>query len=161
MNLDPDALGVPNVRDLVLTLTNDRRLVHLEGELVRPSGEGRDPDAQPCLKLPFQLIEQKSLPAQQKADQATTALPVPSGGVASSGLLQVPPTPAGWGNPQRSLRLEVREGSRVVWQSAGDLAQQVLLTLHNRPCLLNATVTGDQVRLDLREDPHGGPTANK
>ena len=86
---------------------------------------------------------------------------VPAAGVNSSALLQLPALSADRIKTERKLKLELREGDRVVWQTESQLPQRVLLTLRGRRCLLTATRVNEQVHLDLREDPGTvSPTAN-
>jgi PKD repeat protein len=161
LQLDADFLGLRNVESLYLTLAEDRKSVQLKGELIRPASAGKDPNLQPSLVLPVQLIEQRELTAERAAQPVTTTLAIPSGGVTSSGLLMLPPPPPNWVNTQRKLKLEIREGTAVVWQAETQLPQNVLLTLNGRKVQLSATLVNDQVHLDLRENAAGiKPAAN-
>jgi PKD repeat protein len=153
MVLDVAKLGVRNTRNLTLAMTQDRRTLALSGDLVRPATSGPpNPDSQPSLYLSGQITEQRELPEEQVEAPITTTLAVPSSGVTSSGLLQIPPVPTGWVKLNRKLRLEVRDGNQSVWHGETALPQRVVLTLHNRRCLLTATQVNDQVHIDLRED---------
>jgi PKD repeat protein len=155
--LDAEALGVRNTRNLALALTENRRAVVLSGELIRPATAGRNPEEQPSLMLKAQIVQQRELPAESQEVPVTTTLALPASGVLSSGLLQMPPLPAGWVKTERKVSLEVREGTQLIWQDETPLPHRVVLTLHKRRCLLTATQVNDQVHIDLREDSSSEP----
>ena len=75
--------------------------------------------------------------------------------------MTLPAVPQNWVKSQRKLKLELRDGTKVLWQNESPLPQQMTLTVNGRRVLLTATMVNDQVHLDLREDPGGSkPAAN-
>ena len=91
------------------------------------------------------------------APAALGAVTLPAPG---SGMIPLPPVPCTWCDTQRQLRLELREGDRIVRQQS-QLPHNEPVTVQNRRCTLNATLLGDQVRIDLFEVKPGlTPSAN-
>src|SRR5437763_500831 len=63
--------------------------------------------------------------------------------------LMFPPLPQGWETPKRQLKLELRDGSGVIWQD-GRLPSGLAMNLHNHRCVLTATQSGDRIQLTLK-----------
>ena len=77
-----------------------------------------------------------------------------------SAVMALPPTPPDWTDVQRQLRLELRDGDRVVYQQA-QLPRNAAITLGTRRCALSATPLSSQVRVELAEiRPGQNPNAN-
>jgi PKD repeat protein len=141
--LDPNALGLRGVRNLSLKLAPDRRSARLTGELVKDTSNKKAP--LPTLSLPAVLVQQKKTPVTGPGTPVTATLSVP--GVA---ILTMPPLPADWVETRRQPRLELREGDRVVWQES-QLSRPAVVTLQNKRCVVTATATGSQVRVEVAE----------
>jgi PKD repeat protein len=155
LTLDAAALGLRNARNLRLQLAPDRQSVKLTGELVKDAAVEKGKAALPGVALPLVLTEQRRIPAQQSQIGGTMALTVPSGANPSGGSMALPPLPADWVDAQRKVRLELRDGDKVLWQGS-DLPNNASVTLGQKRCLLTATRSGDQVRINLATD--GGRT---
>lgn len=149
MLLDPAMLGIKNARNLRLQVAADRRSVQLTGELVRETGMLKRNAPAPTVALPVQLVQERRVPATRSAVPMTAMLTVPG-----SAILNLPPLPTDWVEPRRQARVELREGERVLWQES-QLNRNALVTVHNKRCIVTATPTGNQVRIDLVEVPIG------
>jgi PKD repeat protein len=142
-------------KDLRLQIAPDRRSVRLTGVLVRETGKARRGADPAGLMLRVLLTQERRTPVARPAVPVTATLGVPG-----AALLALPPLPADWKDPQRRLRLELRDGDRTVWQES-QLPRGATATLLNRRCKLTATPLGDQVRIELVELPPGlSPAAN-
>jgi PKD repeat protein len=129
-----------------LQIAPDRRSAHLTGELINESsGLFKRAPTPPSLLVRAFLAQERRVPDQRAAIPVTTALAVPG-----SVLLPLPSLPECWIDPQRQLRLEMRDGDRLVWQES-QLPRATPVTIQNRRCLLSATRLGDQVRIELSE----------
>ncbi len=150
--LDCGALGIRSARNVQLHLSEDRRTVKVTGELVRQPGEGGRL-SHAALALPVILTVQQRVPAHQVSPMTTTVR-LPTTSAAGTTTLPMPPVPATWVANQRTLRMELRDGDRVVWQGS-QLPRGVLVTVGKRRCLLTGTLVGDQLRVDLADAPAG------
>ncbi len=161
MPLDAAALGLSSVRNLLLKMAPDRETVQLTGELFREASSGQAPKPQPTFALPVVLIEQRRRPDTRSPIPVATTLATPSRGSPSSGLLQMPPLPADWVDPQRRIRLELRDGDKVLWQNSDLPRGGVIIPIGSKRFLLTATQMKDQVRIDLTHAAAGAaPLAN-
>ncbi len=127
------------------TISPDHLQVKLTGVQVRPTNLLRLPHTSPPpALLQINLTQVRQMPPQQLAtDPVENMLTVPG-----SALLPIPRLDVGWTMKQQSLSVELRDGERVVWQSAQLPASGVVL-LQGRQCQVNASLAGDQVRVDL------------
>jgi hypothetical protein len=149
--LDAAALGLAGVRNLRLQRAADRRSVQLSGEMLRP-GRGKAP---PMVVVPVVLVEEQRRPVQRADVPVTAMLPLPS-----AIDLPLPPLPARWTEARRQVRLQLRDGDKVLWEGS-QLPGNVALTLYNRRCVLTATAGADRVHLELREvRPGTAPVGN-
>jgi PKD domain len=125
-------------RNLRVAANPDGRSARLTGELVR---EGNSTNAVIRVTLKQERRTQVSRPVVQM----TATMTVPG-----AALLNLPPLPADWSEPQRLVRLELRDGDRIAWQQAA-LPRSASVVVQNRPCTLSGVAHGNQVRLDLTE----------
>ncbi len=128
------------VRNLKVTVNPDGRSARLTGELLRAANA----KATNAVVLVV-LTQERRTPVARPAVPVSATLSVPG-----AALINLPPLPADWADAQRQLRLELRDGDRIVWQQA-PLPRSTSVVVQNRPCTLNATAQGNQVRLDLTE----------
>jgi hypothetical protein len=146
----------PAARNVRVQVAPDRRSVQLLGELVR---EPRRPlnrkPAAPTVLARVQLIQERRSPVSRPPESVTSTLSVPG-----SALLSLPSLPSDWADPQRLLRLELREGDRVVWQES-QLPRGVPVQFQNRRCTLTAVPLGNQVRIDLAASKPGQQVTSK
>jgi hypothetical protein len=154
LSVDPSAAKAPGARNLQLRVADNHRSVRLTGELVRAGGLGRR-GAPPSLALPVLLHEERqssvSLPAVPMS--GTLALP-------GSLVLPLPPVPENWVDVHRQMRLELRDGDRVIWQES-QLPRGATVTVRNQRYTLTAVPVGEQVRIDMGATPGGlNPAAN-
>lgn len=126
-------------------ISPDHLQVKLTGQQTRPTNLLRIPHTTPPPALILLTLTQvRQMPPQQFAmDPVESMLALPG-----SALLPIPKLDAGWTLTQQNLSVELRDGDHVVWQSAQLPAGGVVL-LQGRQCQVNATVAGDQVRIDL------------
>lgn len=132
--------GSGQVRNLRLERDPSGKKVHVTGELMRNSAKEL-----PALMLPVVLKEERRKGATRVALPVMAPLTCPG-----TAQLMLPPLPAGWESPKRQLKLELRDGQRVVWQD-GRLPGRVALNLRNHRCVLTAVQTGDHIQLSLNE----------
>lgn len=128
------------VRKLAVAVSPDGRSARLTGELVR---EGNAPGGNAVVRVV--LTQERRTRVSRPAVPVTATLTVPG-----AALVSLPPLPANWTEAQRQVRLEVRDGNRIVWQEA-QLPRSAALVVQNRPCTLSTAAQGNQVRLDLTE----------
>ena len=101
------------------------------------------------------LTEERRTHVARPAVPVTATLTVPG-----SALVSLPPLPGDWLDPQRQLRLELRDGDRIVWPEAL-LPRGASVTLQQRRCSLTAQPLENQVRIDLLDvKPGPAPTRN-
>jgi hypothetical protein len=132
-------------KDIKLAVAADRRSARLTGELVKDSGRPQN------LILKVILTQEQRKPVTRPPVTVTAALSAPG-----TDLLPLPPPPQYWTDVQRQLRLELRDGDRIIWPQS-QLPHNVPVTIRGRRCILNATVSGEQVRVDITE-PRPGQT---
>jgi PKD repeat protein len=133
-------------RSVQVSVAADGHAAHFTGELVRDTSLLHRKDPPPSVVARVILTQERRLPDTRPPIPVTATLSVPG-----SVLLILPPLPANWVEPQRQLRLELREGDRVVRQESA-LPHVENVTLQNRRCLLTATQLGSQVRVELAVD---------
>lgn len=130
----------PSARKLAVTVSPDGRFARLTGELVRA---GNKPSGNVVVRVV--LTQERRSRVSRPPVPVTATLTVPG-----AALVNLPPLPANWTEAQRQVRLEVRDGNRIVWQEA-QLPRSLALVVQNRPCTLSTVAQGNQVRLDLTE----------
>src|SRR5262249_40558660 len=142
-------------KDLHLQLSPDKKSLHLTGELVKESTFGKLKSALPSLLVPLSVTLEKRSAVMSQPVPVTAMLGLPS-----SVTLPLPPLPKDWVDAKRQIRLELQYNGQTVWQGS-QLPQGngAIVTLGKLRMLLTATLTGQQVRLDLRNAP-AGVTAN-
>jgi PKD repeat protein len=151
MPLDAAALGMKNVRDLVLEKDADGKSLRLKGKLVR----GNKNAAPPGITLQVVLFEERRKPQSRCAVPVTATLCLPG-----SSVLPLPPLPPGWEKPTRKFKFELREGTRTVWQDRG-LPRNKVVAIGGKAYLLTASPSGDRVQVSLANAPPGAvPSAN-
>ena len=141
-------------KDLKLKVLGDRKSVQLTGSLMPDDKVEKSAKGAPTLMLKVVLKEEKRTAVNRPAVPVTTTLAGPG-----STLLGLPPLPAGWEDVRRQLRLELREGDRIIFQDS-QLPRGISVTVQGRRCTLSAMPTGDQVRIDLIEQKAGRISAN-
>lgn len=132
-------------KDLKLELAPDRRSVRLTGELVRDAGSKAGNGPVPSLVVKFAMTQEKRTPVQRGPIPVTSILN--ERGLA---LLTLPPPRPDWVDIRRQLRLEIREGDRVVFREA-PLPRNAPISTGERQYTLSAMQHGDQVRIDMVE----------
>jgi PKD repeat protein len=137
-------------RNLNLKVAPDKQSVHLIGELVKDGGLFNR-SAPPTLHVRVILTQERQVPVKRPPIPVTGTITAPG-----TLLLSLPPLPPTWTEPQRQLRLELRDGDRVLWPE-GQLPHAAALTVNNRPCTLTATGLDSQVRIELA-DVKSSPT---
>lgn len=144
VRMEPTTSSV--LRNMQVKVAPDRKSALLTGELLKPDG-GLLPKGRPAqpTRIETRLVEEKRSPVVRPATPVTAALTVPG-----STILSLPAMPCDCVNSQRQYRLELRDGSGIVWQESR-LPQNAPITVQNRRCTLTATPIGDQVRIDLLE----------
>jgi PKD repeat protein len=145
--LDPAIISARGARELRLQLADDRRSIRLVGELVRDTGPGSRNAPLPSVVFPVVLIEERRSPATRPPTPVAATVSAPG-----AAMMTLPPLPEDWVKPQRDMRIELREGGRVVWQES-QLPKSAIISLQNRRCVVTAKPIGEQVRLDLVEVP--------
>lgn len=141
LTLDPTAVGCPGARDLKLQLAPDRRSAMLTGQLVREGGKRGGAS----LSLPVVLLQERRSRAARPPIPVTSALAVPG-----SATLSLPPLPANWVDTQRQVRVELRDGDRVIWQCS-QVPSTAVIPLRGRRYSVTTRVQGNQVAIDLAE----------
>jgi hypothetical protein len=141
----------PGVSKLTAQIAPDHRAVTVHGELAAGPAKG----GVPTLFLPLTLRQEKQTPAGRPSQAIAKALQVP--GVT---LMPLASLPADWVNPQRLIRLEVRDGNQTVWPE-GPLPNNATLPWQGRRFTLRAVQVGEQIRVEVTEARPGvNPTAN-
>jgi PKD repeat protein len=142
---DARVLGVHFIENLKAEISPDRLQIRLTGQQTRPTGLLKVPhNVAPAAVVELQTTQARQMPSTSlNLDPVANTVMVPG-----SALLPVPKLQAGWQMKQQLLGVEVRDGDRVVWQSA-QLPASGLAMLQGRSCQVNAILAGDQVRVDL------------
>src|SRR5262249_20276460 len=125
--LDAKALKAGPVQHRQLQREAAGKSVKLTGELTRGSKKET-----PAMILPVVLKEErrKPLPPQTRSLKASLTAP-------GTTRLLLPPLPANWESPKRQVRLELRDGAKVVWQGPG-LPGGALVKIQQRDYSLTA-----------------------
>jgi PKD repeat protein len=145
-----EAVNDKGARGLTLQVTPDRKAARLTGELVK---DGKN--QAPSVLVRAVLKQERRVADNRPAVPVTGMLSVPG-----TALLVMPQVPANWADAQRQLRLELRDGDRVVWHES-QLPRNAPVTVQNRRLTLSATPVGSQVRVELAEPkPAVHPAAN-
>lgn len=144
------------VRNLRLEVTPDRRFVQLSGELVRDVSWLRRSATPATVFAQAVLTQERRVPVSRPAQMVTATMTIPG-----TVLLPMPALPPDFVEPQRQVRLELRDGDRIIWQDS-QLPRAAKVVMQNRHCLLTAAATGqgDQVRVEIAEQKLPHPTAN-
>lgn len=150
-----DPVSEPHVRNLDLKISADKRSAKLTGQLVQEKSLFKRSQAAPSIMVRVLLTQESRTPASRPAIPVSSTMTVPG-----TVTLPLPPLPTGWVDPRRQIRLELRDGDRVVWQEAR-LPRNLPVTIRNRPCTLSAVPVVDQVRVELLDGrPVIRPSAN-
>lgn len=152
--IDPALIAATGAKNLKLQLAEDRRSLRLTGQLVKEGVWGRR-GAVPSVQVPVVLSQEKRTTVHRPAVPVSGTLTAPG-----SAFLALPPAPLDWVDVKRQMRLELRDGERVVWQES-QLPRNALVTLQGRRYLLTATVLGEKMRVDLVEARPGVVSALK
>lgn len=140
---------------LDLKIADDHHSAHLTGKLTRESRLFHRSGASPSLLVRVTLTQENRAPATRPTVPVTIAMPVPG-----SATLPLPALPDNWLNADRQLRLEMRDGDRVVFRESA-LPRKAALQVRDRRCTLTATSFGNQVRIELAEvRPDPPPSGN-
>lgn len=135
----------PTLKNLRVQVAADRKSVQLLGELHRPATRPGTNQQAPTPLVKIRL--------EQQQRKAVTRGPVPvmaSLAVPGTVSLAMPPLPKNWVDVQRQVRLEIRDGSQVLWQEP-QLPRGIPVTVQGRRLLLTAAQASDQVRVELSE----------
>lgn len=127
-------------RNLKVVVSPDGRSARLTGEMSRESGKPAT-----SLVVRVLLTQERRTQVSRPAVPVTATMTLPG-----AALVNLPPLPADWTDAKRFVRLELREGNRIIWQEA-QLPRSSNVIVQNRPFTLNATALGNSVRLDLAE----------
>ena len=152
--LDANALGLKGARNLLLTISPDRKSVKLTGELVRDN-----PAAPPTLVLPVQITEQSEVEVAPKEVKLTRALGVPGSSFPSADTITLPPLPPGSTASGRKVSVELDDGATPLL-STPQLPASGLTTVQGRRVLFNATRVNDEIKVSLTEPTTMAPTGN-
>ncbi len=160
MVLDPGVFKLQSVRNLLLTISADRKILRLTGELVRSDEASLGKAPLPTMTLPVELVEERRTPATRSGVPVATTLAIPSNGQASVASLVLPSLPQDWVEVQRKIRLELRDETTTLWQET-KIPSNGLLTFQTKRFLISATKSAEQIRIDLVENqPETKPTPN-
>jgi PKD repeat protein len=152
MTFDGAAAGLRSAKAIKFQLSDDRQKLTASGELIRQAGLT-------SLSTPLLLKQQRRVPVHQ-VNPVTATLTLPQPGATATAQVQLPPLPPDWTDSRRQVQFALRAGDQAVWQDS-QLPRGSLVTVGGRRYLLTATVTGEQVRVDLTDSPAGlPPTAN-
>ncbi len=148
--LDTDPAKNPNVRGLSLEITPDRQKVRLSGELVKAANSPTRWVAPLVLS-----VEQRSQQAARPMSQVNMPLQVPG-----TTVLPIPMPQGRWVSQAHQVRLQMRDGAALLWQTT-QVPQQGDFTLRGQRYRLTATeVSGNQMRIDILPLTGGGPVGN-
>jgi len=150
---DARVLHAVNVDNLNAEISADHLQLKLTGQQTRPTGLLLIPrNVVPQAVIQVAMTEVRQMPTQGLAvDPVASTIAVPG-----STVLPVPKLDAGWVMKQQNLGMDLRDGERVVWQTSQVPASGVVV-FQGRQCRVNATLAGDQVRVDLTlVDPRSG-----
>ena len=150
-----EPISQQGARALEVKVAADGQSAHLTGELIQSTGLFHHSDPPPNLAARVILSQERRLPDTRPAIPVTGTVAVPG-----SALLALPPLPANWVDSQRQLRLELRDGDRVVLQES-QLPRGGTVTLPRGRFTVTATPLGNQVRVEISEEKPGLlPAAN-
>jgi hypothetical protein len=139
------------LRNLDLRVSADKQAVHLTGELVNQGGLLKINTPSPSVLVRVYLTQQKQSP-ETRGPVPITGTITPTG----TSTLSLPPVPANWLDPKRTVQLTIRDGEQVIWQQP-QLPRNAPVTIRGKPHLLTATPGGGQLRIELR-DPKSAAT---
>jgi hypothetical protein len=142
--LDAAAVSGQGARNLRLQLTDQRHTLQLTGELAKDAGLGKRSAPPPSVLVPVTYVQEQRAPARQ-ANVIAVTLTAPG-----SATFMLPPLPRDWADPQRQLRLELRDGDRVLWQDA-QLPRGATFTFRDRRYSLTAVSEREQAHVVLAE----------
>ncbi len=151
MPLDPGVFKLQSVRNLILSISPDRKILRLTGELLRSEDAALGKTALPSLAIPVELVEERRTPASRSGVPVATTLAIPSNGQSSLASLIFPSLPQDWVEVQRKIRLELRDETSTLWQE-NKIPSNGLLTFQNKRYLISATKSSEQIRIDLIEN---------
>jgi hypothetical protein len=153
MAVDPPP-GCRCVRDVHLQLAADRRSVRLTGQLCKEVDLSKRKAPLPQLLVPVVLVQEKQTSVSRPPVPVTAMLGAPG-----TVQMPLPPLPSDWVKPTRQVKLELRDGAQVIWQSSARVPSSNVITFQKRHWLLTVDQSGNIVRLNL--NPAGsGPAGN-
>jgi len=151
MILDPGMFQLQNIRNLLLTVSADRKSLRLSGEMIRTEEAAQGKVALPSLALPVELVEERRSPAIKSGIPVATTLALPANGQSSFASLVLPAPPSDWVDVQRKVRLEIRDDTTTLWQET-KIPSSGFINYQKKRYMLSATKSGEQVRIDLQEN---------
>lgn len=140
-------------RNVRVQIAPDRRSAQVSGELVHDASRLKKNQPAPHFTVQVQMKQERRSPVARAPETVAGLLNVPG-----STLLPLPTLPAGWVAAQRQVRLELRDGDRILWQES-QLPRNAAVTIQGKRCVLNAVQLKDQVKLDLVEIKSGQSVA--
>lgn len=155
MILDPGMFGLQHIRSLMVTISADKKILRLTGEMIRSEEASLGKAPLPSLALPVELVEERKSPAMKSGIPIATTLAIPASGQTSFASLILPSPPADWIDIQRKIRLEVRDESSTLWQETR-IPSSGFIAFQKRRFVLSATKSGEQIRIDLQETSPSG-----
>lgn len=151
MILDPGVFNLQSVRNLLLTISADRKILRLTGELIRSEEATLGKSPLPSITLPVELQEERRTPATRSGVPVATTVAIPSNGQASVASLILPSLPQDWTEVQRKIRLELRDETSTLWQES-KIPSNGFLSFQNKRFLISATKSAEQIRIDIMEN---------
>ena len=145
----------PAARNLQVKVAADRKSCQLVGEMTRPTGGKVGSQGTGDTMVVKVLLTQERRTRVNRSPVAMTATVA----VPGSTMISLPPLPDGWVDAQRQVRLELRDGERVLWQDS-QMPHGVPVVVQNHRCAISATPVGNQVKVDLVEMRGQVPAAN-
>lgn len=144
----PECRGAHNLR---LQLSSDQRSLHLTGDLVKDASLLKWKTPLPSLLLPVTVTQERRTPSTCAPVTLMAHLGAPS-----SVILPIPPARSDFVEVNRTYQIDLQYNGQSVWHGSHlPTGQGVLLTIGKRQLLFSTTLTGDQIRLDLRDAPAG------
>jgi hypothetical protein len=149
-HLDTDPSKILNARGLSLEILPDRRKVRLAGELVK-AAKGSTQWVAPLVLT----VEQRMPPQTRPMGEVNVPLQVPG-----TTLLPMPMPQGGWVSQRRSLKLELREGATILWQTTQTPWSGDFLLRGQRYRMTVTEVVGNQVSIVIQQGLGSTPVGN-
>ena len=139
---DPPAKNV--IRNLKPEASTDRTRLRISGELFKPKNLLTTNVAPPqCVVRVEMTLERRSAPLKRTADPVTFDLNAPG-----TTAMQLPPPPAGLEVQAKQIALQIKDGSKTVWNGPG-LPTAAQVAMQNRAMRVTAVEQGNQLRIDV------------